>query len=290
MTQKFYKAAKTDGWDFYTGRTINYRSCIGKTTKALPIVDNPEICSKDVIHASTKALDALSYAEIPCALFLVKGSSVVEQRDKRGFFKLKVLKEITDLDKAFGFKYSEVINPVHPFKIEPPEIGEKEIELLKAWIGVRGTARDSIRDSIRDSVRASVVSVHRTFWISVWNLVCRTVGDLVGDSIWDSVYKTGSVYKTVSVMEMDSVRDSVWDSVWVYTSSLFPDIFYTSSLFTAQAWKTSIFEKFERGGKNPYQSCIDLWRMGLVPIYDGKNWYLYGGPEGKILFKLEEEK
>jgi hypothetical protein len=35
----------------------------------------------------------------------------------------------------------------------------------------------------------------------------------------------------------------------------------------------------------PYQSCVDLWKIGLVPTFDGTIWRLHGGPTGKILWE-----
>jgi len=59
-----------------------------------------------------------------------------------------------------------------------------------------------------------------------------------------------------------SVRNSVWDSVMAYTSSLFPNI---------KKWKYVNHED----GVNPFQSCIDLWKGGYVPSFDGKTWRLH---------------
>ncbi len=91
-------------------------------------------------------------------------------------------------------------------------------------------------------------------WASVW--------DSVRDSVWASV--RGSVW--------DSVRDSVWDSVWAYTSTF----------FNIEKWKYVDHKK----GENPFQPCIDLWELGLVPSYDGEVWRLHSKNgiewEGKI--------
>jgi len=69
---------------------------------------------------------------------------------------------------------------------------------------------------------------------------------------------------------------SVWASVgafmWAYVSSLFPNV---------KKWKGFNHEP----GANPFQSGIDLWRMGLVPSYDGKSWRLHGGPDGGVLWQ-----
>jgi len=59
-----------------------------------------------------------------------------------------------------------------------------------------------------------------------------------------------------------SVWDSVWASVRAYVSSLFPNI---------REWKYINHEV----GVNPFQSCIDLWKSGFVPSFDGKVWRLH---------------
>ena len=61
----------------------------------------------------------------------------------------------------------------------------------------------------------------------------------------------------------DSARNSVWDSVWAYIGSLFPNI---------KKWKYT--ENIKVKGY-PFQSAVDLWKMGLVPSYDGKVWRLH---------------
>ena len=81
----------------------------------------------------------------------------------------------------------------------------------------------------------------------------------IRDSAWDSIW--ASVWA--------SVRASVWDSVWASVGA------YLGSFFIIKKWKK----------KYPYQSCVDLWKLGLVPSYDGKNWRLHGGPGAKILWK-----
>ena len=87
-------------------------------------------------------------------------------------------------------------------------------------------------------------------------------------SVWDSV--EASVRASVWA----SVWDSVGDSVGAYISSLFPNI---------QTWK----HIDHKPGKNPFQSCIDLWRSGLVPNFDGTTWRL--NSKNGILYELKKE-
>jgi hypothetical protein len=104
----------------------------------------------------------------------------------------------------------------------------------------------SVRDSVRDSVWASV---RDSVWASVW----ASVRDSVGDSVWASV------------------RDSVGDSVWAYIGSLFPNI---------KKWRY-----FEAQDGYPFTSGEKLWRLGLVPSFDGKEWRLHGGRDGQALWQ-----
>jgi hypothetical protein len=141
---------------------------------------------------------------------------------------------------------------VHPFKIVPPaEITKKHINMLRKWASVW----DSVRDSVGDSVRASV-----------WD----SVGDSVGASVWDSVWAS------VRASVWDSVWDSVGDSVWAYIGSF----------FILPIWKGI---KHPRG-KYPFAPCVQLWKLGLVPSFDGKVWRLHGGEKAKVLFEISAEQ
>ena len=111
-----------------------------------------------------------------------------------------------------------------------------------------------------NSVGASVVaSVGASVGNSVRNSVWNSVGASVRNSVWNSVRNSVG----------NSVGNSVWDSVWAYIGSFFK------------------LPQWEKG--YPYQFIVELWKMGLVPSYDGKTWRLHGGKDAKILWegKLE---
>ena len=90
-------------------------------------------------------------------------------------------------------------------------------------------------------------------WVSVGN----SIRNSVRNSVWDSV---GT-----------SVGTSVRNSVWAYISILFP----------ISNWKyiDHII------GVNPFQSAIDLWRMGVVASFDGKVWRLHSGKDAVVIYK-----
>jgi len=60
--------------------------------------------------------------------------------------------------------------------------------------------------------------------------------------------------------------------VGAYIGSLFPGI---------STWKYIQHEP----GVYPFQPAADLWRMGLVPIYDGKIWRLLAGTKAEIVWE-----
>jgi len=226
-----YKLTRPDGYDFYSG-TINYRDAIGSVVRVTDY-DPPDAgaCGHG-LHACEKPNDCFVGARIPCAAFRVSGiQKIAEDTKKTRWQALKVIEEIHDLDKLFGWTYSEVVNPIHPFTVSPPIIGAKHIELLKQW------------DSVWASVGASVGA-------SVWASVGASVRASVGASVWDSV----------------------WASVWAYIGSLFPNI---------SNWKHTDHTT----GEYPFQPAVDLWRLGLVPSFDGNLWRLHGGKNAEVLWE-----
>jgi len=104
-------------------------------------------------------------------------------------------------------------------------------------------------------------------WASVW----ASVGDSVGDSVRASVW--ASVWASVRASVGDSVWASVWASVGAYNGSLYKGI---------KKWEYC--SKLKEKGY-PFKSAVKLWKMGLVPAFDGTNWFLLGGRKAKILWK-----
>jgi hypothetical protein len=155
--------------------------------------------------------------------------------------------------EVYVFNIKEVRNPINPFKIKPLKITENHIKLLKKWAPVWASVWASVEDSVWASVGASVGD---SVWASVGASVGDSVGDSVGATVWASVGAT--------------VRASVGASVWAYMGSLFPQI---------TEWKNA-----PRCAGYPYQSCVDLWKQGLVPSFDGKIWRLHGGGGAKVLW------
>ena len=194
----YYKLARPDGWDFYTGKTINYREAIGGIVSA-PDWRRIAACGHG-LHICANPNDCFVGAKIPCAAFEVEPAGRVKpvaiDTTKVKVKALRVIREVTDLDGLFGWRYSEAINPLNPFSLPRPLITEEVEKLLGAWA-----------------------------------------------------------------------------SVGAYIGSLFPGI---------TTWKYVEYTP----GEYPFASTAALWRMGLVPSYDGKLWHLHAGPDGRIVWPI----
>jgi len=248
----YWKLARPDGYDFYTGKTINYREAIGKEVSP-PGEPGTKLCGPGLIHASKNPNDCFVGAHIPCAAFLIKGRPAVKSKEKCGFHKATILEEITDLDGLFEWRCNEAANPIHPFKIERGPITPEEVALLDKWSSVWSSVGSSVESSVESSVWSSVGS-------SVESSVGSSVRSSVGSSVWSSVGSSveSSVWSSVG----SSVESSVESSVAAYIGSLFP------------IWD----------GAYRFQPAVDLWRAGLTPSFDGKTWRLHAGPNGQIVY------
>ena len=89
---------------------------------------------------------------------------------------------------------------------------------------------------------------------SVWASVGDSVRASVGDSVWDSVWA------------------SVRDSVWAYVGYLFQGI---------KTWK--YVEHVP--GVYPFQSAVNLWYRGFIPVRIGYKWGLYSSKLKEVIFK-----
>ena len=110
MTDVYYKLAKPDGFDFFTGKTINYRENIGKLVSPPHPNPNAKMCSDGLIYASRNPNDCLQGAKIPCSVYRVAGKPVIEEMTKAGFIEFQVVEEITtDFDTLFGWRDFAII-------------------------------------------------------------------------------------------------------------------------------------------------------------------------------------
>jgi len=164
----------------------------------------------------------------------------------------------------------EARKPINPLKGKGKKPTAKDIALLQKWASVRDSVWASVWDSVGDSVRNSV-------WDSVWDSVGASVRDSVGASVGASVW--GSVWASVWASVRDSVgysvRASVWDSVW--------DSVWASVWDSVRVYDGSLF--YIWGDNYKYQSCVDLWKRGFAPSFDGTTWRLHSGKDAEVVYE-----
>jgi len=245
---------------------------LGKEYKCKDFDSNPNIDCSRGFYATD--IDGLPYSfDIHRKVFEVEvwGKAVELNQFKQRYEYIKLIREVPheevkklarEWEPRVGYKLSELLFPVNPFEITPPEIMEKHKELLNDWI--------LVKDFVEDSVEASVGDLN---WGPIW----FSVGDLTRDLIWDTISDLNKDSFNVLPWGLSqiSVRNSVWDSVadsiWAYVGSLFPEV---------KKWKYISHES----DKYPFQPAVDLWYQGLVPSFDGKVWRLHGGENGEVLY------
>ena len=173
-----YKLTRPDGTDFYSG-TINYAENIGKIIRVTDYDPaSVGVCGRG-IHMSKNPNDCFIGSSIPCRAWIGKGiQRIAGDKRKSRYQAVKIMGEVEDLDALFGWKYSEAVNPIHPFKISPPEITENHIQLLKQWASVWDSVWDSVGASVGDSVWASVGAYIGSFFpnIKAWKHINHKKG------------------------------------------------------------------------------------------------------------------
>lgn len=243
-----YKLTDPKGWDFYS-HTINYRDAIGSIVRVTDYDPRKIVCGKG-LHASRNPNNCFVGAKIPCAAFKVKGiQKIAGDKKKSRYRALKVVEEIKNLNNLFGWNYSEAINPVNPFELIPPQITDKEIKLLCDWASVVSLIMDT-EWSMTPPVGCMISPVRYMIW------------DMLDSTIVSETVKQRGDYFIV----WNKLHTLIKDAVSAYIMSL-------SS------------KKRPKKGTYLFQPAVDLWRMGLVPAFNGKLWCLYGGRKPEILWK-----
>jgi len=257
--KKLYKVLKND----LTSPYQNFQYEIGKWYVCKNFDENPrKDCSRGFYCGDLESLLYRGLFRGDESVFEVEasGRSVNCGKFKTRYEKQRIIRKVPEEElkelleeesERLGYNLKEVLFPVNPFKIKPPVITDKHIELLREWAKVRGFITKSVRDFLEPSV-----------WDPIGISVRHSIGNFIED------------YSSVDFIEgsiKESIRCSVGSSIYAYISSLFPDI---------KKWKFC-----EKLGPKPFESGERLWKMGLVSSFDGEVWRLRGGKRGKILWE-----
>lgn len=192
--KRLYKVVEKD-MDAPFRDTFTYR--VGKEYRCRSINTDVTIACAKGFYATD--IDGLPYAyNIHRRVFEceVWGRRVEFDEFKRRYEYIRLVKEMSTQelielakpwDKRLEYRLSEVLNPINPASITPPDITEAHIELVRQW------------KTVMDSMKTSV-------WKSVWDSVRASARDSVAHSVFDSVSNPMS------------------SSMWAYVGSLFTSI------------------------------------------------------------------
>ena len=302
-----YKIAKPNGWDFYTGQTVNYRRNIGKRvswdTKKVWSADvfikkiniasaNPNDClfsdcfryylepgveyelyGKDFYPAGRFAIYKSRKSDViidklNCSAYIVEGVPVYTEKRFGGFDELEVINEIKNLDELFGWKYSEAINPIEPLG-QKHNVIQEDIDLLMSWVSLYKSYTVSIDISVAETIKKQIGSNVAHL---IWDTLVASTADKTASRIWKELDG-----RTLYDVPMDSPvkRDFIFSFealCYGYMGSLFPSI---------PKWKNIKHVK----GEYPFQPAADLWRKGLIPSYYCKIWRLHSGKNAKVVYE-----
>lgn len=164
-----------------------------------------------------------------------------------------VMKQIQMLDLQTiiePFRFHSIVQPLNMPKVETPT--EKMIELLEKWA--------SIREFL-------YYFRHYSVGHSVVNTIKSSMAQPTAEFLLNSVVKSVVLNGLFDGTQCDAYVDAIYA--------------YASSFFHFKEWDKVKNEPFV----NPFQSCIDLWNMGIIPASNGKYWRLCSGEEMDTIYE-----
>jgi len=278
---KMYILVSPDGTDFHSG-TIDYSSNICKKIKFTDydpaVIDKWSGELEEGLYTNKDPNECFINATIPCRAFLVEGIDMIHYSDGTSVFKtIKVIKEIKDLDKLFGWNYSELTNLINPFEIDKTNVDKHDIKLLKNWILTTNSVITGLDARFTNDV-----------WDAVFKSIFQPNFDAIQEPLYELIFNNIGMPLSHSICEqiqlsikkpnIDSIFSSIWDLVAAYIGTMFPN--------TVEWWCIDYKE-----GKYPFQAGVDLWKRGLIPSCDGdieddnNIWRLHGGKNADLLWE-----
>jgi len=305
-----YKIARPDGWDFYTGKTINYRKSIGKIVKLDQAkIECEEVFTKKINIASAYPndcfyTDTFTYVKSDDNFHLLGYDAWGEFHYSHRYLLYVSRKRDTIIDKLDCSVYRIKGLPIYEEKrywgFEELEVIE-EIKNLDALFGWKYSEAINPIDPLSQKHKVnqedidllvSWVSLYQSSTLDIIDTVFETIkkrfGSNLRELIWDTLVastanKTASrIWKELDGTPLDEVpmnnlvkRSFIFSFealCYAYIGSLFPNIYQ---------WKKIQHKK----GEYPFKPAADLWRKGLLPSFDGKIWRLHSGKNAKMVYE-----
>lgn len=171
MSTTYYKAVRPDGTDFQT-RSIDYVAAIGKDPVTVPVTESPRCGTSAVLHAAIDPVTTLHGSGLdrwPCRLLEVDGEPVARRGRRRGFFSLRVIREI-DAHLALG-----------PHGEEIAAIIERAASLTPHEISALDATSAADRDTsslIKERLMVNILGKSRE---TIWNAVASAIFNISRD-------------------------------------------------------------------------------------------------------------
>lgn len=206
----WHKLARPDGFDFYTGKTLNYREAIRRTLLCPDFNLRPE-CGGG-IHISENPCDGFIGAKIPCSAYEVRPKNLVRIDERKSKAQeVYVVREITDLDTLFGFPYTDLVSFIDNLKNIPwfrPDHNPDpswRIFTRKTWDAHRAAALYAARDAAWNAARDAARNAARD---AAWNAARNAARDAARDAAWDGA-SDSALYAFVTYICHDLPIDAV---------------------------------------------------------------------------------
>lgn len=150
------------------------------------------------------------------------------------------------------FNADEAYRPICPFDVPPSDIDAFYLQHLQTWAAL-WTENGKFNPQFFVGMR-----------IEVRDAMCRALGNSIGFDLENLVDRLlAAMSQHLSPMpQKGDVRDSLEGATWAYIGSL-----------VHGAWPNGY----------PYSAAAELWRHGLVPLWDGA-WQFRGGPQADVLW------
>ena len=208
----YYKATRPDGFDFYTGKTINYADAIGGTVTVPGEHAEHSCCTGSVLHASDVPTETLIGGSWPCRLFEVAGTPVDQQNHKYGFAELAVVREV-DAHLALGPQGELVAALIErASRLTAGEARALYAARDAAWAAARAAALDAARDAALYAARdaawgAALDAAWDAALDAAWAAGGLLVRDLVGTALTQDQYDllTGPWRRVIGPLHPDDV-------------------------------------------------------------------------------------
>ena len=262
--REYFKMTRLDGWDVYTGNSVNYRDNIGQIVYPREEWTSEKWGTEGLLYAldAGNAFNALLYFrhQWPFSLFRVKGIPVIESdeynRDVPGFLKLDIIKEINVLNCFLVPK--ERLGGIDAFEIKTlTKINDGIMDEYNRFQKTREGIIPSIWNSVPDLHDQSLLArIIFPYLVRFYGGLGERILDQAFPNVWAKSHSSNFPYNERDPFMRASMLELAYAHYgWIVSN-------------TIDEW--AFIEDDNKG--YPFQPVIDLLLAGVVPSFDGNYW------------------